>query len=184
MSAAPLLPIQTPARPPSLWDLEDSLSALLETGEGGVPEEVRDEYTRALAEAFHDARQKRDGVARFLRHLDHQIELGESEKARLTQRIAKLAQAKESLSGYVRAAMDRLGIRKLEGDLFTLSLRKNPDRVQVLNETDVPREFLRWVPPIDGYWVPDKKAIAQALKDHQLIGGCDLLRGEDRLEVK
>lgn len=176
MSAA-LIPIKAP----TLYELEDELLALIETGEGGVPEELRGEYEARLEQTFCATRAKRDRVAEFSRYLDSQAELAKAEAKRLSARAADFQIMRERLHSYVKRTMEATGQRKLEGEFSTFNLRKNPARVEITAEVLVPLDYKRHIPE---RWEPDKMAIKDAIKAGTEVPGAALIAGEDRLEIK
>jgi hypothetical protein len=176
--SALLLP---PAKAPTLYELEDSLAALIDTGEGGIPDELRAEYEAELYQTLTATKAKRDRCGEFIRHLDAQAELAKAESKRLAARAADFQIMRERLCAYIRRTMELTGQRKLEGDYTTFALRQNPPYVQIDNEAQIPREYFRHIPES---WTPDKTAIAKAIKAGAEVHGADLMPGAFRLEVK
>lgn len=169
---------------PTLYSLEDTLQALEDTAEGGISPEQQAEFEAALQEAITTAAVKRDAVGRYRRHMQAQIDFAKEEISRLQTRVSRFQGRIESLDAFVIAAMRNTGKRKLEGNSFTLSLRKNPDSVQIDDAAKVPAAFLEIIPAVAESTRPDKRRIAAALRAEQAVPGCTLRPGEDRLEVR
>ena len=173
MSAAVLIP-----KPPSLFQLEDDLLALLETGEGGIPEELRAEYEAELHHALIATKAKRDRVAEFSRHLEAQAELAKAEAKRLHQRAADFLILQERLHSYIRRTMEATGQTKLEGQFTTWALRKNPPATVIDDPLALPDTYKRHIES----WEPDKMAIKAALKSGTAVPGASLAPDSFRLE--
>ena len=134
MAAAPVISIRT------LYDIESDLQALLECVDTVTPEQEAD-FAHDLGHALMAAKDKRDDVARYMSHCESQIELAKAEIERLRARKADFENSLERLKAYVVRSMDGLGVKKLEGNCVTLSLRKCPPAVEVLNEAAVPPAY-------------------------------------------
>ena len=165
----------------SLWDHEIRLHAALDEladaeRDGREPAEdmiaiVRD-YTLTAAE-------KRDRMTAFLVECDTRAEMYAREMARMKARTDALERAADRLRSYVVSVMQAFGTRKLEGVTSTLSLQKNPPRVEVTGP--VPGEYERVVPETRE---PDKVAIKRALQAGEFIPNCRLIDGEERLTIR
>jgi hypothetical protein len=130
----------------TLYELEDDLAALVETQEaGGVPVELEAEIQLRVQEALTGAVEKRDRMAQFLAHLEGQQELAQAEIRRLQERKRVMGATQERLERYVIAVMERLGVKKLEGQVSTLSLRACPVSVVIEDERCVPEAYAEYV---------------------------------------
>ena len=193
----------------TLYAIEDQLTALMDT-EDLVSDEQRLEFLNDLAEANQQAVVKRDNVIRFLRHLDLQQESITAEQERLSKLKAVYANTQERVEKHVAGVIERFapepkrGPKKLEGSIGVLSLRKNPDHVEILNPEAVPigyRDVSLKMPAV--VWAhlldenPDleanvkscrsevrKSEVSEAIKAGAEIPGVDLVYGLNRLCVK
>lgn len=102
--------------------------------------------------------------------------------AEIQARSKRFTARAESKWGLVQWAMEQSGRRKIEAGEFTLSIGAKPKTVIVLNESDIPRGFMRTPEPQPPK--PDLKAILEALKDGQSIEGCTLSNGGTTLTVR
>ena len=82
---------------------------------------------------------------------------------------------------YLKTCMEVAGVSKIECPHFALSIRNSPSSVDVFEPKLIPAEFL--VTPEPPPPVPDKKAIAAALKEGKDVPGAMLARGT-RLEIR
>lgn len=165
----------------SLWDherrLHEALDELAEAErEGRDPADamlaiVRD-YTLTAAE-------KRDRMTAFLVECDTRAAMYAGEIERLKARKSALENAAGRLRGYIVSVMQAFGSRKLEGLTSTLTLQKNPARVEVSGP--VPGEYERVIPE---QREPDKVAIKRALQKGEAIPNCRLVEGDERLVIR
>lgn len=107
-------------------------------------------------------------------------QIKEAEKAMADRRKA-IEKRAEGIRCYVLESMLVAGIEKIECPLFRIAVRDNPPSVQIDDERQIPAAYLADPPPPAP--VPDKKLIAQALKDGFDVPGARLARGK-HLEVK
>lgn len=135
MAACPVIPIRK-----TLYSVEADLLALLECVDTVAPEHEAD-YLAALGTALAAAKDKRDSVARYMSHLESQIQLSRDELERIRERRADLEMSLERLKTYVARLMDQGGVRKLEGETVTFTLRKCPPAVELVNEAAIPDEY-------------------------------------------
>jgi predicted nucleic acid-binding Zn-ribbon protein len=85
----------------------------------------------------------------------------------------------ERLENAVKRYMEMVDVKEVVTDLYTLKLRKNPPKVEILEEVVVPSEYK--VEKVS--FSIDKKAIADALKNGVPVDGARLIN-TTRLEVK
>ncbi len=193
----------------TLYSLEENLVALLDSQEMTEgDEQAQLEILREIAQANQAAVQKRDNLIRFFRHLDLQEASIDTEIRRLQALKGDYARGKERLEKYVISVMEELvpapkkGAKKLEGSIGVLTLKKNPDSVEIEDETAVPNSFkdvtvtmsaetwLGFAPEplvaaarkID-YRVK-RAEVKDALKAGKEVPGADMSFGALRLEVK
>ena len=133
---------------PTLFDVEESLTALLDTAEM-VTSADEAAFLLDFQEALEHAVDKRDRVAGRLAKLEAQQAYAAAEIKRL-QTFKRSAEAQqERLEGYVTYVIQRLGKdakgkwRKLEGNSSTMSLKACPASVEVTDESLVPLDFKR-----------------------------------------
>jgi hypothetical protein len=133
---------------PTLYDLEESLTALLDTQDMVAPEDEQ-AFLADFEAALSTATDKRDRVAGRLAKLEAQQAYAAAEIKRL-QAFKRSAEAQQSrLENYVAYVIQRLGKdakgkwRKLEGNSSTLSLKACPASVEVTDEPAIPIDFKR-----------------------------------------
>lgn len=128
-----------------------------------------------------DLQVKAQNVVGFSRSL-HALAAARREAAKTmldgADRIEKRA---KDLEAYTLTCMQVAGIQKIECPWFTLSIAKNPAAVLIEDAALIPAEYM--TDPKPPAPAPDKKLIAQALKDGRHVNGAKLVQGV-RLAVK
>ena len=206
--------VRAPARTCTVYDVEDHLLALANTVDLVEESEARAAILAEIGQQVRLARDKRDRAVAFLRHCAEQQRFADEEVERIESRKRHIARVQGELEAYlVRvvdqfATPDRKGIKRLDGNVSTMRIQKNPDSAVVIDPELVPltykdvavtlpayvweamlqclskeerAEFERWVKRTE--FRPDKKALAGELKAGREIPGADLHVGEYRLVV-
>jgi len=128
-----------------------------------------------------DLEAKATNTIMLVRNLEATAEqIKAAEKAMAERRKAYEARATR-IKQYVMDSMIFAGITKIECPLFKIAIRDNPPSVVIDDEKQIPQSYL--TDPLPPPPAPDKKLIAQAIKDGCEVPGAHLERGQ-RLEVK
>ncbi len=125
----------------TLYEVLDDLVALQDTIDMCETPEQRAECEAALQRAIDAQIRKVDNFNRFLSHLESQVDLAEKEIKRLKAREAVFANLQERLEKYAIFVMQQRGLRKLDGDTSSLTLRVNAPGVDIDDEAAVPGQF-------------------------------------------
>src|SRR5205823_13690450 len=104
-------------------------------------ETARVELEEMIRRAVQAEIQKVDGISRMLAHFESQAQFAAAESKRLQGRKKAFERAGERLELYVRSAMELAGVKKLEGQTTTLSLRVAPASVLISDFEAVPAEY-------------------------------------------
>lgn len=128
-----------------------------------------------------DLEAKATNTIMLVRNLEATAEQIKAAEKQMADRRKAFEARAASIRQYVMDTMIFAGIQKIECPLFKIALRDNPPAVVVDSAEQIPTHYMTDPPPPAP--VPDKKLIAQALKDGQEVPGCHLERGQ-RLEVK
>ena len=145
---------------------------ILEAAQAG--EEAADlEVIKDTLDAIGDAiEEKADSIARIMAELSG-VELAISaELERLSKRASTIKKQKESLKSYLMAAMETAGKEKFKTNLYSYSIRNNAPSVQIIDESLIPAEYIRTKVET----APDKKVIAELLKQKIEVAGCALIQ--------
>lgn len=85
----------------------------------------------------------------------------------------------DKIRAAITHAMETVGVKKIERDIATVSLRSSPPKVVVTSEADIPSSYWKEPPP-----VIDKKAILDALKAKQAVPGAQLSNQSTTVQIR
>jgi ribosomal 50S subunit-associated protein YjgA (DUF615 family) len=131
----------------SLYELEENLEAFANTVDLTEDEDGRRLILDEIGQALRKTKEKRDSVASFLRHCEMQLQFAEAEIERIQKRKALIARVRAELETYLVkivdqfARPDRRGIKRLEGNVSSLRIQKNPDSVVITDLNAIPLAF-------------------------------------------
>lgn len=123
---------------------------------------------------------KAENIAVFCKELSYETEALKQEKKALTDRISQKERKTENLKQYLMSCMEQIGRNKLDTPKAVISIRNNPERVQV----DNPKAFIEWASKHRGdlltYKEPEinKTALKTELKNGAPIAGVSLVRSK------
>lgn len=120
-------------------------------------------------------------VAMFARNCEALADQIKTAELAMSARRKALESRAASLRAYLLQAMQTTGLQKIECPYFRLSVRDNPEAVEVFDAAQVPAQYMTTPAPPPP--APDKAAIKAAFKAGAEVPGCKLTRGQ-RLEIK
>jgi hypothetical protein len=198
----------------TLYELEDTLEAFANTVDLAEDEPTRRLILDEIGHALRRTKDKRDAVVAFLRHCEMQQKFADTEIERIQKKKALISRAQAELEHYVVqiveqfATPDRRGIKRLEGNVSSIRIQKNPDSVLITDSNSIPLAFKQALLTMPAHvweallerlsledrkvfesrvekleYRPDKKAIAGELKNGVPIAGADIKFGDFRLVV-
>ena len=196
----------------TLYEIEDNLAALANTFEVIEEAEAKQLILDEIGQALRRVREKRDAVVAFLQHCESQQNFADQEIERLKIRRDRIARFQAEFEQYLVslidqfAVPDRRGVKRLEGNVSSMRIQKNPDSVVVTDEKALPVAWKDVVLTMPGHvweallerlernertvfeqrvkkceFKPDKRALASELKNGEQILGADLKFGDWRL---
>ena len=164
---------------PKLYEIANAykdLALLVETDD--IPAEaIRD----TLESLGGDLEAKSTNIAKFILGLEAEANMIDEAAKAMQSRAERRRRRAESIRNYMLFQLQQAGVTKVECPEFTISVRKNPEAVEIDDPEQVPAEYM--VTPEPPPPRPDKKAIKDALKAGTPVRGCWLRTGE-RLEIK
>jgi hypothetical protein len=123
---------------------------------------------------------KAEAIGGLIKQCEGMAQMRKAEADRMRDLAAADQRNADRLRAYVLRHMQELGTERIDTARFRLSLRTNPPSVRVLEETQVPDEYIRTVTTTS----VDKAAILAHLKDTGVVvPGVEITRGV-RLEVR
>ena len=139
-------------------EMLDTLDLLLETE--GVDELATENCQEMLSFLKEELEKKSDSILKYIRNLETERDMAKLEITRLDELKKKKEKKIEWLKGYIVSIMLELDKKKIETDLGSYGIRKNPLKVDVYDETALPEEFIRVIEERK----PDKEKIKEYIK--------------------
>ncbi len=146
-------------------DIEAAFSDIEDSGA-----EISDSLRTKLDALKDNLDVKADNIVRVVQSLEARAEGFKAEQERLAKKRKSAESKIEWLKTYIADCMQLMGTRKLETELFTLSLR-NSERVEVPDPEMLPEQYKRTKVTVE----PDKTLIKSDLKCGATIPGVVVL---------
>jgi len=155
---------------PSFEAIQEEIAGMLSIPDDELTDEQRAAMDTYLDELGKQEASKIDAFGQFLRVQSATADACKKEAQRLAGR-SRTAEARISwLKTKYLDIMQRNGLRKIQGNVYTLSVRES-DTVTVPTDVNaLPETYLRRKESVE----PDKTVIREALKAGQVIPGCEL----------
>lgn len=162
----------------SLYNITNSFITLFEKAENGelTPEEIQ-EQGNDLALALKN---KSTSVIGYVRNSELMSEAIKNEIDRLTAMKKAVDNKIDKFKEYVKENMQHLEVEKIETELGTLSIAKNPASVEIYDETLITDEYKKEKVTIS----IDKTAIKNDLKSGKEVQGARLVEDKTSLRIK
>jgi len=152
------------------------LAALAETGDEDLAVALRDTMEGIEGEF----QEKGKALAMVTLNMDGDIEAIKTQIARLTERKKVMENRQTSLKEYLRANMERTGIKKITHPLFTITLGKGKPIVIIDEESKIPDEYMNTTVTT----TPMKAEIARAIKEGKTVEGAHSEIGKSSISIK
>lgn len=154
-----------------LTDAYAELAALLDECES---EEEAAQLWAQMDEVGASIAEKADNYARFLRNKQAEANSLDEEIKRLQKRKRTAENQIDQLREHMKFAMGVAGATEIRTALGKWTVRRNPPRVEVLNESEIAPEFFEPQPP---------KLLKSKLQQHwketgEIPDGCDVVQSE------
>jgi len=135
------------------------------------------EQQAALGDQLKASVEKRDKLGNCLTWLEGQADLLRVKENQLADRRHRLEKFAEALRSSIHQQMLDWGVKKVEGQEFSFTVKRNPAKVEIVDGQAIPAEFLTYEPRID------KRAIKDRLEEGNTIPGAQLIEST-RLEIR
>ena len=144
--------------------------------------EPDDEYFNDTMESLQiNWEEKAGGVSAYIGNLEATVAAIKNAEKNMADRRKSILKKVEGLKKYLMDNMDRLNIDKIETEYFVAKIKKNPPKVVINNEEEVPEDF--WDKQVK--WVINKTKITEALKGDGKVNvkGAEIVQSR-RLVIK
>lgn len=143
--------------------------------------DMDDEAVKTSLELIQgDFNDKAISIIKMAENLSADTSAIDAEIERLKARKQVILNRQKSLREYLLHNMQASGVSKIECPLFTASLRKGLESVEITDQSLIPNEFVS----IEVVEKPDKTAIKKALQSGVEVPGAMLKRGESTIVIK
>ena len=167
----------------NLYNISSDYMRLLDDiAEGNIPPEAVKDTLEAVEGELTD---KIDNIACYIKSVKASAAAIKAEAEALTARAKTKQNEADRLIDFIMTAMQMTGKSKIETVRCKISIRQNPEAVQIQDA----ETFTRWAAENDDslltYQAPaiNKNAVKQALQAGIKLPGCELTRTE-RVEIK
>ena len=151
---------------PTLYELKDKYLKLLDLALEEDAAAFQDTL-EALEDAIED---KAENIVCVLKEMEGDINTLKAEEKRLKERRQALEKKKDHLRWYLQDELEVMNIPRLKTARFTISLRDNAPKVNVIDETLIPFNFIKTAYSVD------KKAVKEALENGEVVEGATLIQ--------
>lgn len=136
--------------------------------------QIEDELTILLQE-------KSQNTIGYVRNIELTIEAMKNEEKRISEQRKALENRVTKFKEYVKECMEKGGFTKVETEIGSLTIAKNPTSVEIVNENEIPSEFK--------LEVVTTKIDKTAIKDHfkatgEIPKGVNILTTNTSLRIK
>ncbi|PHE75180.1 ATPase [Bacillus wiedmannii] len=146
-----------------LYELTNNYNELQMMIEDGVDPSALQDTLQAIEESIQD---KSQNIALLIKNLEADTEAIKLEEKRLVERRRAVENNCKSLKDYLYQQMTLLEVKRIKGELITVSIQNNPPSLDVLESAIVPTEYLVMQAP-----KIDKKSLLSAIKNGLEVEG-------------
>ena len=129
---------------------------------------------KALDEITDNIQMKAENMAKLIKSIEGNINALKDEEKRLQAKRKALENKVVNIKEYLENQLKAMGLKKVQGNLFTVSIQKNPQSVNILNEDLIPEKFKEVVTTTK----IDRRELLAALKEGQEIEGAEIKQTE------
>lgn len=147
----------------------DTLDIFLESEKKDTDQE---NYTDIMLFLRDELKHKSSSLIQYIQNLKAKSEAAKKESDRLAMVSKVNANKVERLKSYLLSTMQVLDEKKIETDLGSYGVRKNPLSVDIYDMSVLPSEFIRVVENKN----PNKDKIKEYLKEHGELAGARMVQ--------
>lgn len=163
----------------SLYNITNRFVELMDKAECG--ELTEEEYNELGQDLAIQLQEKGSNIIGYTKNIELTINAMKEEEKRISDGRKTLENKLEKFKQYVKENMERLGITKMDTELGTLSVAKNPLSVEIESEELIPVEFK--------LEVVTTKIDKTAIKNHfkatgEIVAGTKIVDDRTSLRIK
>lgn len=160
----------------SIHKLREELQGLMALSDEVGPEAIQD----TIAGMSGEIGDVIEEVVKYIRNMELMEEAAKEEAERIKARAARFAKSAESARAAIGQVMELAGKTSCPTALFTVTLAKGRDSVDVFDSSLLPDEFIE----VKVIQTPDKKQIREAIKNGAEVPGAKIVIGNKSLRIK
>ena len=122
---------------------------------------------------------KSTNVAKYIKNLENILDGMKEAESNMRQRRVSLEKKIHHMREYLRNNLEKSGIKQIDAPDISISMQKNPYKVVINNENEIPEDFIY----TKETKTVNKEKIKEALKDGKEVPGCELVQ-ENRITIK
>ena len=150
-----------------LYKLADNYNHVVD-----MADQLDDGTLRDTLDSIKDAFDvKAENVAKAVKEIEGQANMIDEEIKRLTKRKTTMKNNAKSMKVYLQEQMERVGTRKVQGELLTVAIQKNAPSVRVIDERKIPEE----------YFIPQPTKLDKTQLKTELKNGVEMPEGSAEL---
>lgn len=163
----------------TLYNITNKFVDLMNKAQEG--ELTEEEYNQLGEELAIELQNKSSGIIGYAQNEEALIDAIDFQIKRLQELKKSKQSSLDKFKQYVKENMERLGITKMDTELGTLSIAKNPLSVEIENEDEIPAEFKQEIVTTK----IDKTAIKNHFKETgEVVSGVQIVDDKTSLRIK
>jgi len=132
-----------------------------------------------LEQLGEDANMKIHNIALVANEKEMLANLRKERGKEIIEKANKQIEQVKKMKEWLLGVMQQFGVEKVKGDILDVSIRKNPEKLVIIDEKKVPKEYIKSKTSED----IDKKSLKEAVKNGLKLDGI-YLEGSFRVEIK
>ena len=163
----------------SLYNITNKFVELMDKAQDG--DLTEEEYNQLGEELAIQLQQKGSNIIGYTKNIELTINAMKEEEKRIAENRKSLESKLDKFKQYVKENMERLEITKMDTELGTLSIAKNPISVEIENEDEISAEFKQEIVTTK----IDKTAIKNYFKETgEIPNGTNIITTNTSLRIK
>lgn len=149
-----------------LYEISDAYMSLLDADVSKEDMEV------ALGVIDEEFDKKIENIGKLIRQIEGDMQSLKDEEMRLLSKRKKLEKKEESLKDYIFSNFKAIGKDKVKTPLFTISVAKNPAKLVIRNENNLPDKYYKIEKKVD------KAKLKEDIKNGVKVDEAELVQSE------
>lgn len=117
---------------------------------------------------------KAENMAKLIKNIEGNIKALKGEEKRLQGKRRALENKIVNIKDYLEYQLKNMDLKKVQGDIFTVAIQKNPPTVKFTDEDLIPEKYKETIVTTK---IP-KKAILDDIKEGIEVPGAEMIQGE------